>query len=479
MIIIASIIMSTYYPVLGSMSDSDLVNASGQIIPITQATITVNEAVTIKNNELQVALAMDNEWKSWQTDSVKKAFIQDANVKIVRIFDWKSYTLRPCTSWNEAAGTGTFNWAETDQTVQRLLEVGAEPLFCLGATSGGPQIPSGMAINPATNLPYPDSFAKYAAEWVKHFKATGANVKYYEIWNEAFTYFTWNVDYVKLQNLLDVWNACAIRMKQEDPTVKIGNDFTTRKRVLDYWILYGEDLDFLGFHKYDSQALSGTGYYTDAQLLQQAETKLLDDLEGFYSIEGAKQVWFNARGTHIPCLGTEANLNSAWQTGTDPRMQYTVGAVWTGLMLRACAVKGVDYLFYFNFYSRSSINRPSGGIGYGLIDWDNNQPWYTYYVYRMIGKNLRLGDRIVESTTASTDIRTLAWVDNGKLNILIINKALDRRVILFQNINGVFTYEKIDNSIPYNTPTLQTGSITVQDGVVVNGYTVMLMQKPL
>jgi hypothetical protein len=118
--------------------------------------------------------------------------------------------------------------------------------------------------------------------------------------------------------------------------------------------------------------------------------------------------------------------------------------------------------------------KPSGGIGFGLIDFNNDKPRYPYYVSQMIGNNLAVGDRLVESNCSSDDLRALAWIHNGLLSILLICKIDQPRTVHLQGVAGQLDYSKIDNSISWKTPSVQTGSIT--DALILNGYAVALLQ---
>jgi len=345
-----------------------------------------------------------------------------------------------------------------------------------------------MATDPSTGLPYPDSWAAYCKEWVKHFKQTGKPVRFYEIINEPWAYFGW-ANYVKIANFMALFNTAAQAMRTENTDVRLGFDGTNRKPVLNYWLnpsfggthQVGADLDFISFHKYDSGSI---GRYDDQQMFNRAETtQLLTDPggpeDGYYGVEDSRQIYYNARGKLIPVINSESNFNSAWQTGTDPKIQQMAGAVWTALVLRAGILKGLNYNIYYSFCSSASwerANKASGGVGFGMINSDNNRPWYPYYVQWMIGTALNLGDSIAESTSSSDEIRVLSWVDEGKLNTLLICRVDQPRIIYLYGISSQLNITKIDTTISWETPSLQTSIVDSSDPLVVNGYTVMLLQ---
>ncbi|MEM2130592.1 MAG: hypothetical protein QXZ70_08355, partial [Candidatus Bathyarchaeia archaeon] len=121
----------------------------------------------------------------------------------------------------------------------------------------------------------------------------------------------------------------------------------------------------------------------------------------------------------------------------------------------------------------------SGGVGFGMINEDDNKPWYPYYVQKMIGNNLSVGDFIVESSSSSNDVRVLSWLHNGELKILLICKVDQARMVYFNGISGKLSIVKIDNNIPWENPALQAGTIEVNDPLVLERYTVALLSVTL
>jgi len=445
--------------------------------------VKVNISQVIGINNLSLGLQLDWEWKSWLDSPARRDLAKNANLKIIRFFDFRSTTprLMPCTQWDEALQVGTWNWISVDSFVQAIFDIGAEPLICFGwpmvnSTKTQNTIPPGMAIDTTTQLPYPDSYAKYCAEWVKHFKQRGWTVRFYEIFNEPFGYFD-STNLTKLAYLMNVWNVCATAMRTENPTILISSDCITSKTVLNYWLANNpENVDFLSFHKYDCWATEGTGYFDDTELLLRAE-RVGFETTWTFGVDDARQIWFNSRHVVLPVICSESNLNSAYQDGTDPRIQKTVGAIWTALVLREAILKGLSYYIYYNFYSGCIDVGKSGGIGFGMIDFDTDRPWYPYYVYQMIGKNLAPGDEIVESTSDSNDVRTLAWIHDRTLNLLVISKVDNRKqVYVSAGTRDDMRVTKIDNNIPWEKASLQTYLLNTTEPLIISGYAVALLQ---
>ena len=457
----------------------------GPLIGQPQTSVTVNAGNVVGTNNLTLGFQLNSDWHWWINSSVRRELAQDVGFRLVRVFDYTSPALGqfPCTDWNETAKTGNWSWGVVDSLTERIFEIGAEPLFCLGSMAQNMKqcIPTGMAINSGTDLPYPDSWAAYCREWIKHFEETGVPVRFYETFNEPWMYFypPAGINYTKLDYFKDIFNAAAQAMRQENPNVFLGFDGSNRKGVLDYWLANGgEALDFISFHKYDSGTIE---QYSSKDLLYRAETSQLTTSPYFYGIQDAREKYYDARGKWIPVFNSESNLDSAVDTGTDPRIQQMVGAVWLALVLKTGILNGLDYNVYFNFGANAIVERTtqaSGGVGFGMINLDDSQPWYPYYVQEMIGSNLAVGDQIVESTSSSPDFGSVAWVHNGKLNTLVIckNDGWGSSLKLY-GLQGTLNYSKIDSSIPWQTPKMQNGTMDSTGSLTIKGYTVALFQS--
>ena len=195
----------------------------------------------------------------------------------------------------------------------------------------------------------------------------------------------------------------------------------------------------------------------------------------WYGVNDARQIW----GANLPAIASECNWAAACTDGTDPRLQQVVGAVWLALVLRTSILEDVQYNLYYSFSSSKSweqANKPSGGFGFGMINHDDNQPWYPYYVQKLLGINLFAGDSIVESESSSDDVRALAWLHNGTSNILLVCKVDEPRTVCLQGATGQLNFSRIDNNISYLTPSVQVGKINSTDSLSTGGYSVILLQ---
>jgi hypothetical protein len=137
----------------------------------------------------------------------------------------------------------------------------------------------------------------------------------------------------------------------------------------------------------------------------------------------------------------------------------------------------VSNVYYCFATSASDEQRnPTGGAGFGMVNADNDKPWYPYYVHAMIGQNLAKGDTLVSSSSSSDDLRTVAWIHGQTLNTLLILKVNQQRTIALNGLTGKVNYTKIDSSIPWTTSMVQTGTIDTSGSIIMNGYTVLLLQ---
>jgi hypothetical protein len=145
-------------------------------------------------------------------------------------------------------------------------------------------------------------------------------------------------------------------------------------------------------------------------------------------------------------------------------------------------LENVQYSVYFTFSSSKSwelANKPSGGFGFGMVNNDDNQPWYPYYVQKLVGVNLSVGDSILDSESSSDDVRSIAWLHNGTLNVLLACKVDESRIVHLRGIGAQTYISKIDGSVSYLTPSVQTGNFSSADPLMINGYTVILLQTSL
>lgn len=452
----------------------------GSFLPIyegfaaTPISISVNTTKVIGTNNLSLGFQLDgDDIRIWRDSSVLQQLASNASLKIVRFFEQRLGS--PCTSWNTATKTGTWDWSKIDPLIKNIFAIGAQPLIVLGFIGYSnwqlSTCPRGMPLNTTTGLPQPDQWAAYTAAWVSHFKSKGYPVRYYELINEAYHYFGWPATQPKLGYFMQLYNSAYASMKAVNPNVQIGNDACVLKSVLNYFITNGKPLDFLSYHAYGATIPSTS----DSTIFQNAETLYVNETLRVYGVDEARKVYKAAKGVWLPVMHDESNLDYYFTTGTDPRIQEMQGAVYNALTFRTGMLDNFSYISYFHFAS-SATNNPQGGLGFGMVNLDNNKPYYPYYAFQMVGSNLAVGDKLVQCSSTSSNIRVVAWTHQNKLNLLIISKVDSATSITLQGLSGQLQYYKIDNTISWKTPKVQQGTVSSTSSLTINGYTVMLLQ---
>jgi len=430
--------------------------------------VAVNPSQIIGINNYSMGFQLDGpDIKIWRDNSAFRELAKNANFKLVRFFEHRMG--KPCIYWNETTKSGTWNWKDIDLLVKRIFEIGAEPLIVLGFYSWTlnkiSSAPEGMSTNPATGLPYPDQWGAYCAEWAKHFKEVNMPVRYYEIINEPHHYFGWGqyANETKIGYYMELYNAAANSMRAINHEVKLGNDNSLFKKVFNYFVSYGENLDFLSFHRYglDSQT------QTDKEAIEAAEIKYLYDNANMYSPETAKKLYEEKRGLNLPLIMSEGNLCDDYDP-IDARTHNMLGAIYTALSIRTFILKDVSYSVYFTFGGGENIM--------GMVNTENGAPWYAYYVQYMIGQSLTVGDKIVKTETSSDEVKSFAWVHGDKLMILLICIVDTQKTISLHGITNSVNYTKIDNTFSWQNPILQKGTLDTSESLVLNGYAVALVQ---
>ena len=437
------------------------------IIPTAKAaseTVSVNLDSIQATNYLSLGFQLDGrDIASFASSSSLQSLAEEAGFKMVRFFHHRYGWA--VSNWNSQTMTGTWNWNNYDRVVNAIRGIGAEPVICLGyGGSGEMSLPSGMPRwSEDSFFPDPIQFAAYAREWVHHFQG---KVKYWEILNEPIQHYFWS-DATKLARYTRFWNTVAEAMRQEDSTISISQDSSAVKSVLDYWIENGDHLDFLGFHKYDS---SSTRPATDAELFARAESEDIGDIPTTtrkYTLAEARSLY----GANTPIICGESNINWMFYP-TDTRIQTMTAAVWAGLSVRFWSLHGLDYWLWWDFAGSATTQADQL---FGMVNLDNNQPWYAYYVMKMFASNSAVGDSIIQSTSTSSDICTHVWLNGNNLNILIIHKGTGTTTMSLSGVSGTLNYQKLDAQ---HLPP-QTGNINTGDTISLNGYTVMLLRQQI
>jgi len=110
-----------------------------------------------------------------------------------------------------------------------------------------------------------------------------------------------------------------------------------------------------------------------------------------------------------------------------------------------------------------------------MINSDDNNPWYPYYVQQIIENNLNKGDNLVDSSSSSSDVRVISWINQGKTKILVICKVDQPCVVHFEGIEGELSIIKIDATIPWTSPSVQFEEIDSSNPLELPGYAIALV----
>jgi len=141
----------------------------------------------------------------------------------------------------------------------------------------------------------------------------------------------------------------------------------------------------------------------------------------------------------------------------------------------------LSYSVYYTFSSSATYGQTTetGGAGFGMINSNDDRPWYPYYVQQMIGYNLRVGDQLLNVSSSSEDIRVLAWTHHEILTqtlfMLLICRVDEKRIVYQQSVAGRARLISIDNGISWTTPLIRKELVNSREPIVMNGYSVALL----
>jgi len=469
LLILSFIFINSYLQVLGVTNIDISTSSQGKVIYDSLDTVSLFVNNQIGTNSYTPGIMLDgSDINYYRTSSQLQGLSRDASFSMVRFFEHRMG--KPCSYWNEQTKTGTWDWSKIDSLVRTIFNTGAEPLIVLGFYSWTQyqisSAPSGMSHNPVTGLPYPDQWGAYCAAWVKHFKDIGLPVRYYEIINEPYHYFEWPAEDDKLSYYMELYNAAAVEMKNENNNIKLGCDASTFKKVLDSFIQHGETLGFISFHMYGLSSRSSS----TSQALNAAETRWLTESSIMWAPEQAVSRYEQSRGVKLPIIMSEGNFCDDYDP-CDDRIFTMSGAVYSMLAMRTFILKNFQHSIYYHF--------ACSGDHFGMVNYNTQVPGYTYYAQKLVGQNLDVGDELLYTTSSSNNLRTLAWINNGKLNMLIINKIDAPKTLRIEGMSGDLTYYLVEKSYGSNSASVQSDTINPRYTIKLEGYSVLLVQSSL
>lgn len=411
-----------------------------------EVTVIANFDIQIGTNSLTLGVEIENRWSSFMGSAELQGKAKDIGFGLIRIFTVGGYFVE-CI-WDSSTHTGTYDWTHLDSVMQTIYSVGAEPFICLDIDRM-----SGMSFD-SDGLPSAEDAAQYAKDVTNHVRSKGWHVKYWEIFNEPYW---WAFDIqsppeYKLEKFVNVWNIVAKNIHDILPNALCGTDASGHKAFLDYFVVHGEGVGFLSFHKYDASAtwLSPytIGYISDAELLESASAGKMEPCaypDVGYTADEMKSVWKERRGEALPVICSEGNLNSEFNKGSDPRIQKIIGAVWYAEELRDFVLRGVDGSIWFCFdgdefwpggWGETKFTSKYGFfmVADGGTDPDGIYPpfteFYPYKLHTLIGQNLAVGDTLYKVSSDNESIASaLAWKHSWTYNLLLTGKKdVDSRV---------------------------------------------------
>ena len=453
-----------------------IISSSITSINAQPSTITVNVNNVISTVNFRQGVQFDYyDWSrvvDYSSRQLYLDYLKEINCGIVRIFVFRQSSMNPdipvnetsgymgpCTFWDSENHTGVFNWVNMDKTIDAIRSIGAEPILVLmmpSSTVPFPRNPRGMESD-SNGLPFPDDYAAYCAQYAERYKG---KVRFYEVMNEPYQYWSTNEDMSKVSKLLNVYKACYGKIKGADPDSQISFDTVQMRNVFVYMKANNIPFDFYDFHGYGGDDVNDSTNY----VLEKAGETFLNDSGEEYSLATMRQK--NDNSTMISFC-SETNFSDTWMGGTDIRNTQSEGVCFSGLQTIYALQIGLNYRIHYTMSNSklSSSSQPSGGWGFGMINTDDDSPLLPYYFYRLIGQNLSIGDVIVETKSQNSDIKAVSWIHNGTTKTLAVNIG---SASVDVSINYPGEYTGIDDTY-YGT---KTG--TYWNSVTMEPYSVML-----
>jgi len=475
---------------------SSVISSTGLIKYLPQVDVSVDfgRAMSVNNLSLAVHLGGEFDFAKWRNDANLRQKVAASNFGLIRI---SIPEIQPCDYWNETTHTGKYDWTKFDITIEQVLSIGSKPLLVIGMGNDetGYRLPKGMIGNyKGTGFPSNKSFGVYVADLVRHTNVDKKwNIRYWEVWNEVHFYTSSGVNLQRIANFTKTFSNAARYMHNVDPSVLLGHGYSAIIPFFDYFLDNAQGFGFASYHDYDGYStlyFRPKYYKSESEIINKASVIGCKDpgIWKTYSPTEMRQKWFERRGTQIPILITETNMNAAAINGTDPRMQTVFGAVWYAEKLRAAILEGVLYSAYFVLASDHSpywnTTELTKGYGFGMIN--STSPyteWYPYWTNYLIGNHLIAGDRIYPSSTSNfTCVSVLAWVNGNHYEVLLIGKTKSKALLnisiqISEITNGT---ETLIYKIDENQDGIQFTRNTYVNplSIILDGYSVVLVTIP-
>lgn len=320
------------------------------------------------------------------------------------------------TRYNPWPSPEKWDFSEADRVVKTILNMGAEPMICIG-----PGAPPWMSVNPPKydwaswgDRPADNKkFAEFCAVLVKHYNLEKKlAIKYWEIGNEP--------DGVTELTPED-WGKTTIlagqAMRKVDPSIKIGGPSLMAPNM--EWMerflkVAGKMLDFVSWHRY-----GGCSYNSERTLMERTSSYGMD----VRSIRGLVK---RIVGKNLELSLNEINLSAEWEIDVDNRIHALFNAAWYASVLKHLIEVGCELPMYYC---------ASGGLGviYGgspnrwgkgpYLPYDAEPGEQTYPVYHAIWMYASLlKDKLVYSNSDSKHVESIATKADSYYTLTLINK---------------------------------------------------------
>ncbi|MGF1590406.1 MAG: alpha-L-arabinofuranosidase [Pleurocapsa sp.] len=383
---------------------------------------------------------------SHATDAQYQDLLNQLNIPLIRIHHiklsekWSDATTQ---SWNEAKIKTCYDasYYHQPEIVQTI-----------------PQWPSWMkSSNGLLDSTEYANYANFCGELVRTLNQTqNRQITYWEPFNELDKPYK---EAGKLDDLWEIYNQVATRMKQVDSQIKIGGPILTwdDSQTLNHFLdRCRQNVDFISWHRY----ASGDKEDSTAEIMA-FTAKYGDQTRKFRSI-----VAKHLPNRQIPLFLSEYNINYAWDSG-ETRQNTYVGAVWFASVLKHLAEAGIEMAASWHL---------KDGI-YGMIDPDNNlRPAATVFAWA----NKFLIGKVMENQSDRSWIEALPIEQqNGGRSLLLINKSDEYAQVNLTEKHGSFEIGKttIHSLDAEGVKTSDAAAKTNLNSFTLNPYSVLLLHS--
>ncbi|GMU23547.1 MAG: hypothetical protein AMXMBFR13_36250 [Phycisphaerae bacterium] len=350
---------------------------------------------------------------TWGTNEIP-GHLRPSTIATARLAEINSRCVRYWLGGDVRPSSGSWNWAELDQGVDRIVAAKATPMICFAG------IPEWMAQTPYPGKPHTwhhprdlNEWASYCVAVVQHCANRGRPVEqwYWEIWNEpnnGGVSGSWST-----QEYLALYDAAAVALRAAFPGIRIGGPSVDHPS--EHWIiplLQGHDVQFITWHRYG--AWDPTFGKSTASYL--AETNV------FGSNAALVEGWIDANrpGEGILNVCGELNLN-AYCCGIDDRIWEPMMIPWYASAMRHLLLNGCDVEQFF-------VGTDKSWPGFGLfVGTGPDAGWRSpaFHAKRLFTAAARPGSQLVANqVSGSSVLEALATrIPTGLDCVMLINKT--------------------------------------------------------